>query len=85
MSNPFNVTKLIRTDPFYHQPMEGDLWYLLAAVCSEALLMLNRYVSGGLYPKELTFGHKAALLVATSIGASATTRTTDILPKCGIV
>jgi hypothetical protein len=31
MNNPFNVTKLIRTDPFYHQPMEGDVWYFRAA------------------------------------------------------
>jgi hypothetical protein len=65
--------------------MEGDLWYVFAAVFSEALHMLKRYLLGGLYPKELTFGHKAALLVVTSIGVSATMRTTDTLPKCGIV
>ena len=40
---------------------------------------------GGLFLKKLTFGHKAASLVATWIGANATTFITDTLRKCGTV
>ena len=32
MNNPLTLTKLIRTDPFYHEPMEGDIWFVRPAV-----------------------------------------------------
>jgi hypothetical protein len=84
MNNPFNVTKLIRTDPFYHEPMEGDVWYD-ARLSISAFLSPDAHSSGGLSPKKLTFGRKAASLVVTWIGANATTFTTDTLRKCGTV